>query len=177
MKTFIKTMWGDITSNTEVIIVLTLVWLILFEQFSLLVLVSGIILSVLVVLFTDRFLLKGNYEHSYVIGLGTLIRYFFRLLWEIVLAGIHVIPSIVTGKAYVEIISVETKLTDELLIDLIANAITLTPGSVTVDKKGSLLKVLVLNPDIPEEGDARTILPLTLEKILLDYENKTEGKA
>lgn len=176
MKTNIKNMWDDLIENKEVIIVLSIVWVVLFEQFSIFTFLVGILMAVLVVLFTDRFLLKGNYEHSYMIGLGTLLRYGLRLLLEILLAGIDVIPNIITGKADVQIITCETKLTDELLIDVLANSITLTPGTVTVRKTGSKLFVLALNaPD--EDGDPRDVIPLKLEEILLRYENKIDGKA
>ncbi|WP_161878809.1 Na+/H+ antiporter subunit E [Alkalibacterium sp. MB6] len=177
MKSILRTIWKDFLENKEVIILLTVVWIILFEEVSLYTLISGFIASFLVIEFTDRFLLKGNYEHSYAIGLGTLIKYTGRLLWEIIVAGISVIPSIITGKADVQIIKETTKLTDELLIDLLANAITLTPGSVTVDKKGSELNVLALNPEYDEENGTANLLPGALEDILFAYEKKIDGKA
>lgn len=176
MKLNLRNMWKEILDNKEIIILLSLIWILLFEQFSPFVLVSGVLISMLVVLFTDQFLLKGNYEHSYVIGFGTLIKYIGRLIIEIYLAGIDIIPTIIKGDADVEIVEVETKLTDELLIDILANSITLTPGTVSVEKKGSQL--LVLNLNAQESGeDRREILPLRLEKILLDYEEKIDGKA
>lgn len=104
----------------------------LFEEFSFSTLITAIIVSILVVVFTDRFLLKGNYEHSYIIELGTLAKYGLRLIVDIYIAGIQVIPAIISGKKEVEIVRTETKLTDELLIDILANSITLTPGTVTI---------------------------------------------
>lgn len=176
MKKYLKNIWKDIVDNKEVIFVLTFIWMLLFEQFTFFVLLTGIIMSIFVVLFTDRFLLMGNYEHSYVIGLGTTIKYGFRLIIEIYLAGIDIIPTIILGNENVEIVQTETKLTDELLIDMLANSITLTPGTVSVEKKGS--KLLILNLKALDKGeDGRALIPLKLEKILLDYENKIEGKA
>lgn len=176
MRTYIKNMWEDLVQNKEVIIVLAVVWVVLFEQLSLVTFLVGLLMAVIVVLFTDRFLLKGNYEHSYMIGLFTLLKYALRLLYEILMAGIDVIPNIITGKADVQIINCETKLTDELLIDILANSITLTPGTVTVEKSGSHLRVLALNAPARDE-DARDVIPLKLEDILLRYENKIDGKA
>ncbi|SFC51922.1 multicomponent Na+:H+ antiporter subunit E [Alkalibacterium subtropicum] len=176
MKTYIKTMWEDLVQNKEVIIILSVVWVVLFEELSFATLFVGLLMAVLVVLFTDRFLLKGNYEHSYMIGLFTLFKYALRLLVEIIMAGIDVIPNIITGKADVQIIQCETKLKDELLIDLLANSITLTPGTVTVEKSGSQLRVLALNAPAKDE-DARDVIPLKLEAILMHYESTIEGKA
>lgn len=111
-----------------------------------------------------------------MIGFGTLIRYSIRLIVEIYLAGVAVIPTIIKGDADVEIVRVETKLRDELLIDILANSITLTPGTVSVDKIGKQLLILNLNAQAPDE-DRRELIPLRLEKILIEYENKIDGKA
>jgi multisubunit Na+/H+ antiporter MnhE subunit len=172
----IKDLWQDVLDNKEVILLLTVIWVILYEHFSLFILISGLLISILVVLFTDQFLLKGNYEYSYVIGYGTLIRYISRLIVEIYRAGIGVIPTIIKGDADVEMVRVETKLTDELLIDILANSITLTPGTVSVEKLGNQLLILNLNAQGPNE-ERRELLPLRLEKILLDYEAQVDGKA
>lgn len=175
MKTYMSALWEDIVDNKEILILLSLVWLILFEELTIFTVVSGIISSVVVLVFTDRFLLKGNYEHSYMIGLGTLAKYAFRLFVEIFLAGMDVVPNIITGKADVQIITCETILTDELLIDILANSITLTPGTVTVEKKGSTLQVLALNAPAIDE-DPRAVIPLKLEDILLRYEKSLGGE-
>lgn len=171
-----QTIWEDIMDNKEIIFVLSFIWMMLFESFSIPILISAVIVSVLVVVFTDRFLLKGNYEHSYIIGLGTLFKYGIRLVIEIYLAGIDVIPTIIRGDKDVEIVRTETKLTDELLIDMLANSITLTPGTVSVEKKGNQLLILNLNA-LQKDEETRAVIPLKLEKILLDYEEKIEGKA
>ncbi|EXJ22499.1 Na(+) H(+) antiporter subunit E [Alkalibacterium sp. AK22] len=176
MKTYMNALWEDIVDNKEVILLLSLVWLILFEQLTIGTALTGVVMSILVVVFTDRFLLKGNYEHSYMIGLGTLVKYTLRLFIEIFIAGIDVIPNIITGNADVQIITCETKLEDELLIDILANSITLTPGTVTVEKKGSTLQVLALSAPAEDE-DPRGVIPLKLEDILLRYEETLDGKA
>lgn len=177
MKANINLFWEDIIDNKEVIFVLSITWVILFEKVTAPIILSAIILSVLVVVFTDRFLLKGNYEHSYMIGLGTLIHYSARLVYEIYLAGLGVIPTIISGEVDVQLVEIETKLTDELLIDILANSITLTPGTVTADKKGSTLKILALNAPGEMENPRNELIPLRLEEILLNYESKIDGKA
>jgi len=176
LKYYIQIVWRDILNNKEVIVLLSLIWLLLFEQFSLSMLLFAIFISIVVVMYTDRFLLRGNYEHSYVIGFGTAARFIFRLIIEIYVAGIEVIPTIIKGDAEVEIVKTETKLTDELLIDILANSITLTPGTVTVQKTGSTLLILNLNA-LEENEDKRAVIPQKIEKIFLDYEEELEGKA
>lgn len=171
-----RKMWEDISDNKEIILVLTFVWILLYEEFTPFVVITGVLSAVIVVLFTDQFLLKGNYEHSYLIGIGTFIRYAFRLVIEIYLAGWDIIPTIIKGDEDVEIVEVETQLTDELLIDILANSITLTPGTVSVEKEGQRIFILNLKAQLPGE-DRRELIPLRLEQILLEYEEKIEGKA
>lgn len=121
MKAYINLFWEDIVDNKEIIFVLSIIWIILFEKVTPPIVLSALVLSILVIVFTDRFLLKGNYEHSYVIGLGTLLHYSARLVYEIYLAGLGVIPTIIFGEVDAQLIETETKLTDELLIDILAN--------------------------------------------------------
>lgn len=174
LRAYLRVIWEDLIENKEVVLLLSFVWIILFEGISVGIVLSGVVLSILVVLFTDRFLLKGNYEHAYMIPIGTLLKYIFQLIYEIYLAGIDVIPAILTGKAKIEIITCQTTLKNELLIDILANSITLTPGTVTVEKKGRMLKVLALNPPA-EDGDPREVIPIRLENTLLHYEKKADG--
>lgn len=174
MKT--KDFFQEFIDNKELIILLTIIWIILYEKFSFIILFSGVFIAMFVVFFTDKFLLKGNYERSYVIGFTTLLKYIVRLVIEIYLAGIGVIPTIIKGDADVEIVHVKTKLKDELLIDVLANSITLTPGTVTVDKLGSQLVILNLNAQGPDDN-RRDLIPLRLEDILLKYEESIQNVA
>ncbi|GEK89093.1 multicomponent Na+:H+ antiporter subunit E [Alkalibacterium putridalgicola] len=171
MKAYMRTIWDDLVKNKVIIILLSLVWILLFEEFTLFISLTGLFMAIVVVLFTNRFMLKGDYQHTYMIGLLTLAEYGARLLTGIWLAGFEVIPYILSGKTDVQIISCETKLSDELLINILANSITLTPGTVTVEKKGNQLRVLALNPPA-EDGDPRDVIPYKLENVLLRYENK-----
>ena len=63
------------------------------------------------------------------------------------------------------------------MFNLLANSITLTPGTVTADKKGSTLKILALNAPGEMENPRNELIPLRLEEILLNYESKIDGKA
>ncbi|MFC6464485.1 Na+/H+ antiporter subunit E [Marinilactibacillus sp. GCM10026970] len=175
MSSKLKKSFQEVIQNKEIIAILTFIWVILFESFSILTISSGIIVSSFIILFTDQFLLKGNYEFDYLIGLGTLIHFILQLILEIFIAGMRVIPNILKGQGEAQIITCKTILKEELLIDLLANAITLTPGTVTIDKKDNALRILVLNPPKKDE-DLRSIIPLEIEQILMKYEKKASQK-
>lgn len=153
--------------NLSILILLFLMWLILFEKITLFSVASGILISALVVFVTDHFLLQENYEHAYIIKLYILVQLFLILLFDIFKAGITIIPKILSGKADVQIVNYVTPLKDELLIDLLANSITLPPGSVTIEKKGNQIKILTL---VPPKKDIKEIIPVKIENLLLNYE-------
>lgn len=165
----------EIKANIETMLILFVIWIVLFEEITPFVLISGIILSVGVIVFTDQFLLiYGNYEDRYMLNVGQIIRYALVLLIEIFSAGWSVIPNIVKGESDVAIITVVTDLKDEFLVDMLANSVTLTPGTVTVEKNGSELRILSLESEGLDE-DPHQVLPLKVEKLLLKFEEEQKG--
>ena len=177
MKNFIDSVVQDMVSNIKIISVLFVTWIILFEKINLFVIVTGLIMSVVSILLTDMYLMPGNYTDEYMFGLRSMIHYFSILVIEIFFAGIGVIPKIILGDSDVAFVTCETKLTDKFLINILANSITLTPGTVTVKKSGSTLRVLTLDtPNIARGEDPRQVLPLKLEHVLLKYEKTVQRR-
>lgn len=175
MKNFISFVGKEIFSNIEVMILLFLTWIVLFEEITPFVIITGILMPILVVVFTDQFLLLGTYDEEYMIGLWSMTKYIVMLVYEIFVAGMGVIPNIISGESDVKYVTCETKLDDDFLIDILANSVTLTPGTVTAEKHGKTLRILAL--DAPElDEDPREALPLRLEAILLKYEAKNKEK-
>jgi len=175
MKARTKNLWKELYENKEAILLLTFAWIVLFGRLSILIIASGLIISILVVLFTDHFLLDRNYGVSYSIGFGTLIKYFGRTFYEVVVSGFKALPNVLSGKADVKLVTAKTKLNSDLLINLLTNSITLTPGSLTVSKDGNELHVLTFDP--PSEGeDLRAVIPLKLENILKESEEKSGNR-
>lgn len=175
MKNAFNIVKEEVKSNFEVMIILFILWIILFEEITIFSVVTGLILPIGVILFTDRFLLQGNYEDAYMIGIGQMVKYGIALVIEIFIAGWGVIPNILKGESDVSIVSCETKLEDEFLIDILANSVTLTPGTVSIEKKGKVLRILALDSEGLDENP-REALPLKLEELLLEFEAKKNAK-
>lgn len=126
------------------VVFFTAVWLILNEKVGPAEILSGFLFSALTMLFTDKLMHEGPYNKLYTIGPWTLLKYFFCLLVQIYKSGFFAVFKILRGKGSVDVGEFETTLRDETRICLLANAITLTPGTVTVDKQGGKLTVLHL---------------------------------
>ncbi|NSW89203.1 MAG: Na+/H+ antiporter subunit E [Firmicutes bacterium] len=134
----------------EVIIILTIFWIIINEKITPIQIIVGIFLGFLAVIFTEKYLLLGDYKHTYIISPKILIKYLIYLFIEIYMSGFTAIYRILSHKVNVGVIEYESNLDNDFLVCILANSITLTPGTVTIDKKGKKLKILCLS--CPEDG-------------------------
>ncbi len=121
-----------------------MVWCVLSETFSIWHVITGYILSFLTILFTNKFLLQKNYIITYHLPVSVILRYVLFLIYQIYKSGISSLIKIVRGHDHAYIYTYQTVLTNELCIGLLANAITSTPGTVTIDKQGQTIRILSL---------------------------------
>ncbi|MPW25746.1 hypothetical protein GC105_08080 [Alkalibaculum sp. M08DMB] len=131
-----------VINYTTMIVIFTILWVILNESATLFQILIGIIVSIIAIYFTNSYLLLDDYIAYYYVKTFVLIKYLIYLIFQIYKSGISSIGQIIRGDSKVIIIEYESCLNDELSICLLANAITLTPGTVTIDKKGNALKIL-----------------------------------
>lgn len=82
------------------------------------------------------------------------ITYFLVLIWEIIKAVIDVTGKSIKGGDYnPQIVDIETELKRPVSQTILANSITLTPGTLTVDldSNNQIIKVAVLTPRKKED--------------------------
>ena len=128
-------------------------WLIFNGKVTLEIVLFGIVLSTAVYLFCWKFL-----EYSPKRELRALrllpqgIGYFFVLVWEIVKANCAAIALIVSPKYEVEpvLVTFRTNLKTDLAKTILANSITLTPGTITVELTDDEFKVHCLDKEMAE---------------------------
>lgn len=136
-------------NNIYSVTALILVWIILRETFSLSTVIIGAVLSVACVYFYHKYLpLKRVRNVKFL----KLIFYVFYLIGQIYIAGFYVIKLIVLG-AKADVIELKTKVTNESLKVLLADSITLTPGSILLDLKDENITLLCLK----EKNDTRDL--------------------
>lgn len=118
--------------------------------------INGIILGVFTSLLITIFSFYVIYDHSgfsfRIPNLFTFIHYSFRLIYEIYRASFIQILRIIKQDNHSVIIEVKLDVTDPLLITIIANSITLTPGTITIDTDDNILFVLSIKDD-GEDGE------------------------
>ncbi len=148
-------------------ILLFVIWLVFNGRITLEIVLFGLAIAALVYLFLCKFLHYSiRKDIAYMKKAVYLIGYFFVLLWEIVKANFVAIPLLLTHKYELEpvIVTFDVKLKSEFTRVLLANSITLTPGTITVEEKDGHYEVHCLDKSLAEGIDSSVFVKL-LKKI------------
>lgn len=132
----------NFSSKLKIFSFLLVFWFLFTSEFSIMNLLSGIIISSIVtkISFTTIY---NNYKTKIEIpNIISLIRYFFRLILEIYKASFIQVFRIIKNQSDPEIVEVTLSTNNNLIITLIANSITLTPGTTSVHVEDNKLYVL-----------------------------------
>jgi len=87
-------------------------------------------------------LLKQSYQECYRISPLVLLRFLLVLTVEIFRSGIHAIYIMLTDRINIGVVDLPSPIVDPLRGVLVASAITLTPGTVTIDFTPGNFKVV-----------------------------------
>ena len=149
--------------NTVLIVIgLSLIWLILLEGFTILNLALGIVISAVSVYICHVLIplpkIAGN------INLFRFALYPFYLVGQVYVSALNAVKLVFTG-ADVDIIEVQTRITNPFLRTILANSITLTPGSVSLELKDDLITQLWLKGKKESHQDAEKAAELIKRKL------------
>jgi len=149
-----------------------LLWSILLESFVIDNIIVGFLLGVITAIFSHVFLIGKTLQRAYYIHPIIIIVFVFVLFFEIIRASIISIISIILGKSNIVTVRIRTKVDQGLMTSVIANAITLIPGTVTVEKNKNILTVLWMDVRKIKNKSAKKSIVGNLENILLrGYKN------
>jgi multicomponent K+:H+ antiporter subunit E len=133
-------------------VVLFVVWLILYKSVSPATIVGGIVLGFAIPFFTRRFWP----ERPKVRQWGTLLRFLPVFVWDVLVANIQVAWLIVnvTRKLRPRWIVIPLEITNPHAIVMLANVISLTPGTVSSEVGPDHKTLLVHSLDVADEAEA-----------------------
>ncbi len=96
--------------------------------------VAGAIVAFIVALVAGRFV-TGFPRRGFPRRVGFAVLYVFRFLWEMIKANVHVASIVLHPLCPIKpgIVKIRTGLTKDIAMTILANSITLTPGTFTVD--------------------------------------------
>ena len=117
-----------------VFLILFAVWLVFSGHFDALHLTLGLACSALVAGFSSELLLPQAPSSRTAVTAGRVLRYLPWLLYQIVLANLHIVYLVWRpGQLRPRIVQFKTSLTSDLARAVLGNSITLTPGTITLD--------------------------------------------
>ena len=130
-------------------IFLFLFWILLngrltFDVGMLQIVISGVLVTVLVTLFARKALgFTRAAEKRFIGRFFGMIGYILVLIWEILKANLQMIRVILTGKKRISpvIVRVKIPLKTNFCRVILANSITLTPGTITAELEGDWFTV------------------------------------
>lgn len=144
-----------------------LFWIILNGKLNLEIFLFGVLISLAVYLFCWKFLGYSPKKDLMFARISVYtIQYAFLLVAEIIKANIGVLKEIYTEKTEVEpcIIQFTSPFQSEILNVILADSITLTPGTITVELSGREFTVHCLDKSMSEGLDSSSFVNL-LKKI------------
>lgn len=112
-------------------ILLTFIWVALTGSFEFLNFLFGFVLGFLIL----WVITKGDSEAKYFKLLPKMIAFVFFFIYELILANLQVAYDVITPKFYMKpgIVSVPLDAKSDIEITLLANLISLTPGTLSLD--------------------------------------------
>jgi multicomponent Na+:H+ antiporter subunit E len=130
-------------------------------------LVAGVAVSILVTILSKDILYDENGYFYKTIRGGGLLLYLVRLVAEIFKSSFSYLARIIKKDSIPFITEVELEVKDPLLIAIIANSITLTPGTITVDVNENHLTVISLKDVKSNEKSVRKEIHEKFEKYFI----------
>jgi multicomponent Na+:H+ antiporter subunit E len=114
-------------------LVLPIIWMALTGQFTLANFVTGFIIS-----FVCLWLITSPTELPFAKMLARLLRFvgfLFFFLWEVLVANLRVAWEVITPRHHMQpaIVAIPLTAKSDLEITILANVITLTPGTLSLD--------------------------------------------
>jgi|SRR6056297_308200 len=131
-------------NNYKLFIFLMGFWLLLNMSLRPLNIIAGVLICLFVTRFSEGILYNYRGFVFKSIDKKVLIPYTLNLFKEIYLSSFSYIKRIIKKDCQPFITEIELKVKDPLVIAIISNSITLTPGTITVNADGNKLTVLSL---------------------------------
>lgn len=145
-------------------------WIIFNGQVTLEICLFGIVISAALYWFSCKVIgYSPRYDLNILTLLPRLIRYGLTLLWEILKANFQVMKIVLSPRAVVEpkLVHFVSPLKSESARVMLANTITITPGTITVSLDGNEFLVHALDASF-----AKGVEDNTFQKQLLKMEER-----
>ena len=135
-----------------VIVLLNLFWILFLDTITPAWVLSGFVLSVVIVILTN-YLFDDPYGDPFNPAfLVSWLRYALNLVKGIVVSGVRLIPILIRGTDRPIVFTMKVDHPDPLVHTLVANAITLTPGTITLEASAEGELIVLSMVDDGQQG-------------------------
>ena len=127
----------------RLIFLFTAIYVILNERLTWLTVSFGVASGFAAVLLTNK-ILEIDYVEIFHINIWLVLLYFWMIIRDTYTMGFDVIYRIFKRNIKPNLIKYRSQLNDEILTVLLANAITMPPGAITVDRNENEMTILTV---------------------------------
>ena len=132
-----------VMDHIRLIFLFTVIYVVLNETLSWLTVSLGVVSGFAAIFLTNK-ILEIDYVEMFHINLWLVLTYFWIILRDTYVVGFDTIIRIFKGDVKPNYINYRSDLNDEFLTVLLANAITMPPGAITVDRDGDDMTILTV---------------------------------
>lgn len=150
------------------VIVLFVIWLFLTSSLDPQELTMGFVLSLIIAALTYQVFTKYGLSNLHPKRILYAIAYIPYFLWAMIMANLDVAYRVLHPKRPINpgIVEIKTDLTNDIAKLVLANSITLTPGTMSVDIKGDRLYIHWIDVKDPSLEGASKHIGKPFEKFL-----------
>ena len=157
-----------IMDHVRLIFLFTIIYVILNETLSWLTVGLGVASGFAAIFLTNK-ILEIDYVEMFHINMWLVLIYFWIIIRDTYTMGFDTIIRIFKGDIKPNYINYRSDLKDEFLTVLLANAITMPPGAITVDRDGNDMTILTVGF---EKHAFRKTTNDTIERLLAKFDSK-----
>jgi len=150
------------------LVVTFVLWLALISKFDWPEFICGGLVCLIISLFGAHIYSKLGFPSLTPKGILFSLVYIIVLLWEIIKANFDVAYRVIHPKMPIKpgIVIIKTRLKSDLAKMILANSITLTPGTFTLDVIGDKLLIHWINVETEDIDEATNMIGQRFEKYL-----------
>lgn len=108
-------------------------WLLLHFNLSLQTILFGVVFSIVVTILAFPVLYDETGFRYHGVSLHKMVLYFFKLFFEIFKSAFIYIINVISRKYEPVLFTIDLDVKDPIQVGIVANSITLTPGTISVD--------------------------------------------
>ena len=159
---------GKVKGFVWLLVVTFVFWLAVSSKLDWPELICGVLVCLIVSLFGAHIYSKLGFPSLTLKGILFSLVYIIVLLWEIIKANFDVAYRVIHPKMPIKpgIVVIETCLKSDIAKMILANSITLTPGTFTLDVIGDKLLIHWINVKAEETDEATSLIGHRFEKYL-----------